>query len=58
MEQEIRVEFKSQVVISGEPASVRVFRGEELIAEIVAEIELQRGADSGFYHSVKLTKVT
>lgn len=52
----IRVELAQESVVSNTPASVRVYQGEELVTEVVAEIVLQQGADGGHYNAVALVE--
>ncbi len=52
----VRVEIRSEVGTSREPAKVLVYDNEHLVAEVLAEIELKQGADSGWYHCVTLKK--
>lgn len=52
--EEVRIELKSQVGTSHDPATVRVYVGEKLISEVVASIEQQKGADGGLYPCVTL----
>ena len=53
---DVRVELKNEIVISGKSARVLVYHGDELVATVVADTELQQGADSGYYHAVVLKK--
>lgn len=50
----VKVEVKSEIGISRDPAKVLVYEDDCLIAEITAEVELKQGADSGWYHCVTL----
>lgn len=50
----VRVEVESERVFSSDPARVRVFEDDRLVAEIVAKIELKQGADGGYYRCVDL----
>jgi len=52
----VRVEVRSEVGTSREPAKVLVYSNEWLVAEVIAEVELKQGADSGWYHCVTLKK--
>lgn len=52
----VRVEVKSEIATSSEPAKVIVYEDGRLVAEIVAEVELKQGADGGYYHCVTLKK--
>ena len=52
----VRVEVRSEVGTSREPAKVLVYNNECLVAEVVAEVELKQGADGGWYHCVSLRK--
>ena len=52
----VRVEVRSEVGTSREPAKVLVYEDERLIAEVLAEVELKQGADGGYYHCVTLKK--
>lgn len=53
---EIRVEIKSQVGTSHDPALVLVYFGDRLITTVTAHIEYEQGADGGYYPCVKLKK--
>ena len=48
----VRTEVRSEVATSREPAYVRVYLDEELVAEIIATIALKQGADGGWYDCV------
>lgn len=50
----IRVDVRSETAISTEPARVIVYRNNTPIATIEGRIELEQGADGGFYSVVKL----
>lgn len=50
----IRVELKSQEGTSHDAATVKIYSGERLIAEITASIEQKHGADGGLYPCVIL----
>lgn len=52
----VRVEVKSEVGTSRDPAKVLVYEDNRLVAEVIAEIELKQGADGGWYHCVTLRK--
>ena len=52
----VRVEVESESGTSHRPARVLVYKDDQLVAEVVAEIELKQGADGGFYHCVTLKK--
>ena len=52
----IRVETKSEIAIYSEPATVKVFDGEKLVAEVTAIIQHEQGADGGYYNVVKLVE--
>lgn len=58
VERRIRVELKDEIAIRKDPATVLVYDGEQLVAEVVAKVELDRGADGGWYYVVKLEKKT
>ena len=53
----VRVEIESEAGTSDRPARVLVYEDNQLMAEVVAEIELKQGADGGYYHCVTLKKV-
>lgn len=53
----IRLEIKSEIATSREPAKVLVYENENLVAKIIAEVELKQGADGGWYHCVTIKKV-
>ena len=50
----IRLEIRSESGTSHEPASVKVYENDCLVAEVIAIVELKRGAESGWYHCVTL----
>ncbi|MBU6501095.1 MAG: hypothetical protein KGJ89_03130 [Patescibacteria group bacterium] len=50
----IRIALKQEEGISKDPARVLIYKDNELLAEVIAEIELKRGADNGFYNCVTL----
>jgi len=52
----IRVDIESEVGTSDRPARVLVYNGDQLVVEVVAEVELKQGADSGYYPCVTLKK--
>lgn len=52
----IRVDIKSEAGTSRDPAKVSVYENDRLVAEVIAEVELQQGADGGWYHCVTLKK--
>lgn len=52
----IRVEVKSEIGTSRDPAKVSVYQDDHLITEVIAEVELKQGADGGWYHCVTLKK--
>ncbi len=52
----IRVDIESEVGTPDRPARVLVYDGDQLVVEVVAEVELKQGADSGYYHYVTLKK--
>lgn len=52
----VRVGIESKEGISDTPARVVVYVNNQLIAEIVAEVELKRGANFVLYHCVTLKK--
>lgn len=51
---QIRIEIESQVGTSRNPASIHIYEGDRLIAEIVASTSLQPGADGGYYDCIIL----
>ena len=52
----VRVEVKSEIGISRDPAKVLVYEDDRLVAEVIAEVELKQGANGGYYHCVTLKK--
>lgn len=50
----VRVEIESEKLALGKPAQVRVYDGDRLITTVIAEIEMQQGADLGLYPAVKV----
>ena len=52
----VKVEVRSEIGTSREPAKVLVYEDDRLVAEVIAEVELKQGADSGWYHCVTLKK--
>jgi hypothetical protein len=52
----VRVEVRSEVGTSNEPAKVLIYDDERLVAEVVAKVELKQGADGGWYNCVTLQK--
>lgn len=50
----IRVEVRSEVGTSRDPAKVLVYEDNRLVAEVIVEVELKQGADDGYYHCVTL----
>ena len=50
----VRIELQSEVATSDRPAKVLVYENEVLAAEIIAEVEPQKGGDGGLYPCVKL----
>ena len=48
----VRVETESEVATSRRPARVLVYENEQLVAEIIATIELKQGADGGYYNCI------
>lgn len=52
----VRVEIKSEIGTSRDPAKVSIYENDRLLAEVIAEIELKQGADGGWYHCVTLRK--
>ncbi len=53
----VRVEIQSEIAIVRRPARVLVYNGEQLVAEIIAEIEPKQGWDGGYYPCVTLKKL-
>lgn len=54
----IRIALKSEVPALSEPAVIRVYDNEKLVAEVLAQIENKPGADGGMYPCVTLRPVT
>lgn len=52
----VRVKIKSKSVTSREPAKVLIYEDDQLVAEVIAKIEMKQGADGGWYHCVTLRK--
>lgn len=52
----VKVEVRSEIGTSRDPAKVLVYENNCLVAEIIAEVELKQGADGGWYHCVTLKK--
>lgn len=50
----VRVEVRSEIGTSRDPAKVLVYEDDRLVAEVIAELELKQGADGGWYHCVTL----
>ena len=50
----VRVEIRSEAGTSSDPARVRIYEHDRLVAEIIAKIEPKQGADGGWYHCVTL----
>jgi len=53
---QVRIEIESEIGTSGQPARVLVYERGQLVAEVVAEVELKQGANGGSYHCVTLRK--
>ncbi|MFH1899569.1 MAG: hypothetical protein ABIJ82_03850 [Patescibacteria group bacterium] len=51
-----KIEFQSEMVLSKEPAKVKIFNNRQLVATIIAKIEYQQGADGGQYPCVVFVK--
>ncbi|MDP3779218.1 MAG: hypothetical protein Q8R30_04210 [bacterium] len=51
---DVRVEVKSEDPVSCLPARVLIYQGEKLIREIVAHVDMKRGADYRYYPCVIL----
>ncbi len=54
---DVRIEIRSEEATSPLPARVRIYQGETLVREIVASVDLKKGADGGFYPCVTLATV-
>lgn len=52
----VKVEVRSEIGTSRDPAKVLVYEDDHLVAEVIAEVELKQGADGGWYHCVTLRK--
>ena len=52
----IRVEIQNEAVILGHQARVLIFEDDKLVAEVVAKIEPQIGADDNYYPGVTLER--
>lgn len=52
----VRVEVESEGAISSRPARVLVYEDDQLVAAVVAKVELKQGADGGYYPCVILRK--
>lgn len=52
----IRVEVRSEIGISLDPAKVSIYENDRLVAEVIAEVGLKQGADGGWYHCVIFKK--
>jgi len=54
VESVVRVVVESEDAISNHPARVLVYKNNRLIAEVVAKVEPQQGADGKYYPCVTL----
>lgn len=52
----IRVEVQSEEGISLDPARVKIYEGETLVAEVIGTVEQKQGADGKMYPCVTLRK--
>lgn len=52
----VKVEIKSEIGTSHDPAKVLVYEDDRLVAEVIGVVELKPGADGGYYHCVTLKK--
>ena len=52
----VRVEIGSESGTSYDPAKMLVYEDDRLVCEVIAEIEMKKGADGGWYHCVTLKK--
>lgn len=52
----VRVEVKSEIGTSRDPAKVLIYEDDRLVTEVVAVVELKQGVDGGWYHCVTLKK--
>ena len=50
----IRIEIESELAVCEDPAYVKVFLGEELVAHVVGAVKFEEGADNTYYPVVKL----
>jgi len=53
----IRIEIESETAVSKRPARALVYENDQLVAEVIAEVDLKQGADDGYYHCVTLKKI-
>lgn len=51
----IQVKVESESATSHDPAIVRVYNDDKLVAEVKAQLRLGQGADGGFYDCIQLT---
>ncbi len=52
----VRVEIKSEIATSKNLACILIYENEQIVAEVVAKVELKQGADGEYYHCVTLKK--
>jgi len=52
----VKVEVQSESGASHDPAYVRVYERNKLVAEVIAKVELKQGADGGYYNCVTFTE--
>jgi hypothetical protein len=50
----VRIEIRDEAGCISEPARVRVYEDERLVAEIIGKVEPKEGADGGLYPCVTL----
>jgi len=52
----VKIEIESEKAISKDPARVLVYENEKLVEIIIAQIDLQQGADGRYYPCIILKK--
>lgn len=54
-ESKVRVELQQSIVCVDQPAKIRVYDGDRLVATVTTKVTRQGGADGGQYPAVELT---
>lgn len=52
----VRVEIRSENVLSGERACIKVYEDDKLVVEVAGQIKMQKGADGDKYPCVFLER--